>query len=477
MKKIVVTLILIAVTVRMCGQTYDTVYNRSNELYYSEWYDTSLVFLDTGRPCCLFNRAISGNIPTRYIALSDYTPRPLRVRGLALMHTIDYNTMCQGWNNVRCSDTSRVPEYIRLYQGVGDTMIRLASVRWDTAKPQVLKLPHKQDTSRGFEYCYLYRVYFDTSITVDSVFYIAGSIFNNIFPLGAFIHRPTYYVGIGRQWSRFDAYVSYAKYHSNIYYCHDDEKEIWYRTNINYNWYYGPFFAIAPNTSYVLELHTADSTTGSVEGGGWYVDSTYATITAVPERGYRFSHWNDGDATNPRTIFVTQDTTFTAYFEEAYYTLAVTAEPEQGGTVTGSGTYRGNDTATMAAMPNEGYAFVGWRDGDTARTRQLEMTQDTAFTALFRSTQGINSHGTGGTLFTLTPNPARGSVTVKAALASGEYPAVLTVSDVAGREVLRREMLPGTREITFSVAELPAGTYFVTLTTAEGTSTKRLVVE
>ena len=44
--------------------------------------------------------------------------------------------------------------------------------------------------------------------------------------------------------------------------------------------------------------------------------------------------------TNPRIILLSHDTVFTAYFEEAYYTLDATAEPEQGGTVTGSGTFR-----------------------------------------------------------------------------------------------------------------------------------------
>ena len=48
---------------------------------------------------------------------------------------------------------------------------------------------------------------------------------------------------------------------------------------------------------------------------------------------------------------------------------------------------------------------------------------------------------------------------------------------VQGREVLRRELSLGTQEFTFSVAELPAGTYFVTLTTAQGSWTQRLVVE
>ena len=55
MKKIVFILMLVAISVQVCGQTYDTIYNRSDELYYSEWYDTACVFYDSYWPCCLFH--------------------------------------------------------------------------------------------------------------------------------------------------------------------------------------------------------------------------------------------------------------------------------------------------------------------------------------------------------------------------------------------------------------------------------------
>ena len=84
--------------------------------------------------------------------------------------------------------------------------------------------------------------------------------------------------------------------------------------------------------------------------------------------------------------------------------------------------------------------------------------------------------GDGGRrLFDLAPNPARGSVTVT--LAEGLGGGVLTVADAAGREVLRKELAPQTQTTTIGVAELPAGTYFVTLATAEGSGTRKLVVE
>ena len=90
-------------------------------------------------------------------------------------------------------------------------------------------------------------------------------------------------------------------------------------------------------------------------------------------------------------------------------------------------------------------------------------------------TEGI-AEAVGGTVFTLSPNPAKDGVRLEVA-AEGFRGGVLAVADAAGREVLRRELKASERVCEFRVADLPAGTYFVTLTTKEGTSTRKLVVE
>ncbi|MBP5540763.1 MAG: T9SS type A sorting domain-containing protein [Bacteroidales bacterium] len=92
-------------------------------------------------------------------------------------------------------------------------------------------------------------------------------------------------------------------------------------------------------------------------------------------------------------------------------------------------------------------------------------------------------------LFTLTPNPATGTVTVtvgslthSSALAGtspnlGEE-LVLTLRDAAGHEVLRKEfsIVNCQFSIPLDLSGLAAGTYFVTLSTPTATGTQRLVV-
>ena len=70
----------------------------------------------------------------------------------------------------------------------------------------------------------------------------------------------------------------------------------------------------APLEEYTVELFFDDLKRGTVQGSGVYYEQSEVTISAQANDGYYFQHWNDSVATNPRTIVLTQDTTFTAHF-------------------------------------------------------------------------------------------------------------------------------------------------------------------
>ena len=55
---------------------------------------------------------------------------------------------------------------------------------------------------------------------------------------------------------------------------------------------------------------------GTVTGGGTFADQATTVLTATPKAGYQFVKWQDGVKENPRTITVTADAAYTAYFEE-----------------------------------------------------------------------------------------------------------------------------------------------------------------
>lgn len=68
-------------------------------------------------------------------------------------------------------------------------------------------------------------------------------------------------------------------------------------------------------TQYTLTVNSANPSMGSVTGGGSYNSGATATLTATANNGYHFSHWQDNNTQNPRTVTVTGNATYTAYFE------------------------------------------------------------------------------------------------------------------------------------------------------------------
>ncbi len=129
-----------------------------------------------------------------------------------------------------------------------------------------------------------------------------------------------------------------------------------------------------------------DSTQGTVAGAGTYLYEDTATVTATTAYGYHFTTWSDGVTANPRSIIVTRDTMLTALFDRNQYTLTIQCDSTQG-TVTGSGTYLYEDTATVTATAAYGYHFTMWSDGVTANPRSIIVTRDTMLTALFNRNQ------------------------------------------------------------------------------------------
>ena len=76
-----------------------------------------------------------------------------------------------------------------------------------------------------------------------------------------------------------------------------------------------------------ITLSVADSVPyGNVSGAGIYSNIDSTIISAIPDYGYHFVQWNDGNTDNPRVIKLTQDTAFTAVFGKNLYDVIGTAD-------------------------------------------------------------------------------------------------------------------------------------------------------
>lgn len=79
--------------------------------------------------------------------------------------------------------------------------------------------------------------------------------------------------------------------------------------------------------------------------------------------------------------------------------------------------------------------------------------------------------------FSVYPNPAKEEINLQLALQDQADNVVVRLMDLAGRTILQRDYQNIQREfLAYNVSSLPGGTYFIQVTTADGTGTKKFVV-
>lgn len=116
------------------------------------------------------------------------------------------------------------------------------------------------------------------------------------------------------------------------------------------------------------------------------------TVAAVPNDGYEFVKWSDGRTEATRQdINVTTDISVIAEFKlkiaEQTKTYTLTYASGDGGYLIGNTSQTvayGENGTKVTAIPNEGYKFVKWSDGETKDTRcDIEVNSDISVTAEF----------------------------------------------------------------------------------------------
>lgn len=150
------------------------------------------------------------------------------------------------------------------------------------------------------------------------------------------------------------------------------------------------FIAQFEINKYTISLN-CDANQGSVTGDkGKFEHGSDHTIEAVPNYGYHFTQWSDGETENPRTFVLEQDTTFIALFaQNATFNITIASFDETQGVVTGSGEYYYGEIVTLTAIPNKGYYFDSWSDELTDNPRELKVTSDLELSPLFKECKEI----------------------------------------------------------------------------------------
>ncbi len=163
-----------------------------------------------------------------------------------------------------------------------------------------------------------------------------------------------------------------------------------------FNLFFGVFFAftclimLASCGKKAYQLNFIASIGGSIEGDvsqsvNKGEDAT--AVTAKADAGYVFIQWSDGSVAATRTeVGVEADKTVCAIFERAF---TVTFKAGENGTINHKESVSQvvcfqKNTSTVEAIPNKGYVFVKWSDGDTNATKTVYGVSSTkTYTATF----------------------------------------------------------------------------------------------
>ena len=118
--------------------------------------------------------------------------------------------------------------------------------------------------------------------------------------------------------------------------------------------------------NYTISVSANPTNGGTVTGGGTYQQGQSCTVRATANNGYTFTNWTENGnvvSTNAAYTFnVTGNRTLVANFTQQNYTISVSANPTNGGTVTGGGTYQQGQSCTVRATANNGYTFTNWTE-------------------------------------------------------------------------------------------------------------------
>ena len=183
--------------------------------------------------------------------------------------------------------------------------------------------------------------------------------------------------------------------------------------------------------SYTITVSANPTNGGTVTGGGSYNQGQSCTVHATANTGYTFTNWTEnGTVVSTQanyTFNVNGNRTLVAHFTQQQYTITVSANPTNGGTATGGGTFNHGASCTLTATPATGFSFVRWTKNGTQvstnPTYTFTVTESAAYVAQFQvqlfqvttncnPTEGGTASGSGlyayGQSCTVNATPNRG---------------------------------------------------------------------
>ncbi len=199
--------------------------------------------------------------------------------------------------------------------------------------------------------------------------------------------------------------------------------------------------------AYNITTSASPSNGGTTNGFGSYNSGTTATVTATENSSWTFLNWTENGmvvATSASYQFVVNSNrTLVANFSQDAYNITATANPTNGGTITGTGAYLSGLTAGLQATPTAGWQFVNWTENGTIvwtdPNYSFPVTEDRNLVAQFTTTTSLDDPSLEKGIQAY-PNPTSGWLTIEIDTDLSISEAELQVYDLLGRQLLTKQL-------------------------------------
>ncbi len=147
-------------------------------------------------------------------------------------------------------------------------------------------------------------------------------------------------------------------------------------------------FSVSSGNNYTITAISSPEYGGIVNGSGTYQQGQNCTVTATANDGYVFTNWTENGAqvsnSSNYTFSVNGNRTLMAHFTSNIqnYSISVSADPSNGGTVMGGGTYLQGQTCSLIASANDGFVFNYWEENGS----QVSLEETYTFTVTHNRT-------------------------------------------------------------------------------------------
>lgn len=217
---------------------------------------------------------------------------------------------------------------------------------------------------------------------------------------------------------------------------------------------------------------------GAITGLGVYEEGTICNLEITANEGYSFIALKENDVVvseeTTYSFVVDADHHFIAEFDLKECEVKLSANPEEGGTISGSGEgfYTYGTTVYAIAIPNDNYIFLNWKDENgTVLTSNpqyvFNVTSDISLTANFEFHNAVLENN--DTKFIMYPNPTSDFLIIEK---DNPTPCNMTIYDMSGKIVLVMELDNVINRV--DIGNLSNGTYIIAFD--NGMAIRKLII-